>query len=366
MKKAAISPRPPCLFCVRKHIGQAAALFQEALQGYSEHRWLAIGHLAEAEAEAEGFSKSLANLLRKERKRSEESNYTPNFIELLREVNVAEGNRRGFTGARGSKSFVSVYDEDSYPRNLREVNAYLRKNGMPRDQVIRKGSGYYYVDGPDTAGWPSTSIYVYRATDMSFGMWKSYYEQLVDESRRYGGIRRSAAPKPGKFMRKERGAIDAFVALLNVNSMDATEGNFSKLRKLLNGVKKRVIKEVKMKKMQGVSIGRHPFFQDRGSFDGEKMVVPLRVTFTRDGEEHYDAIAKFFRGLGFSERPLKIAKRKKRKRKPLNQERRLKQMLEQEPEKKRGVMPPPTIRHKDKRKKNRQDEKSKLRRWSDD
>lgn len=54
---------------------------------------------------------------------------------------------------------------------------------------------------------------------------------------------------------------------------------------------------------------------------------------------------------------------RKKKKKPLNRERRIKQILNQEPEKKRGVMPPPTIRHQDKREKRnkRQDKKQKLR-----
>jgi hypothetical protein len=50
--------------------------------------------------------------------------------------------------------------------------------------------------------------------------------------------------------------------------------------------------------------------------------------------------------------------------KPLNQERRIKETLQKEPEKPRGVMPPPTIRHKDKRQEKRQDTKSKLKEYT--
>jgi len=50
------------------------------------------------------------------------------------------------------------------------------------------------------------------------------------------------------------------------------------------------------------------------------------------------------------------------KNKPMNQHRRIKDRLKSEPPKDRGKMPPPSIRHKDKREKNRQDEKSDLRR----
>ncbi len=43
--------RPPCPYCARKHLAQALVLLQEARQGYPEHRWIAIGHLAEASDE---------------------------------------------------------------------------------------------------------------------------------------------------------------------------------------------------------------------------------------------------------------------------------------------------------------------------
>lgn len=40
--------RSSCLYCASKHIAQAIVLLLEAPQGYPLHRWLAIGHLAEA------------------------------------------------------------------------------------------------------------------------------------------------------------------------------------------------------------------------------------------------------------------------------------------------------------------------------
>ena len=94
--------------------------------------------------------------------------------------------------------------------------------------------------------------------------------------------------KPELFMRKEKDAIDVFAAFMNVNSMQATESNFAGLRKEVDRAEKRIMKEVRMKKMNGVSVGRHPYFQKRGSFDGEKMVVALRIDFKGDGSQHYD------------------------------------------------------------------------------
>lgn len=45
--------RPACLDCARKHVAQAEALLHESRADpkYKTHYWLAIGHLAEAEAE---------------------------------------------------------------------------------------------------------------------------------------------------------------------------------------------------------------------------------------------------------------------------------------------------------------------------
>ena len=47
-----ITMRETCLFCVSKHVAQSIVLMQEAFSGYPLHRWLAVGHLAEAEAES--------------------------------------------------------------------------------------------------------------------------------------------------------------------------------------------------------------------------------------------------------------------------------------------------------------------------
>jgi len=44
-------PRPTCLDCALKHISQATILLSESRQGYPAHRWLAVGHLAEASDE---------------------------------------------------------------------------------------------------------------------------------------------------------------------------------------------------------------------------------------------------------------------------------------------------------------------------
>jgi hypothetical protein len=61
--------RDSCLNCVRKHLGQAAALMDEAKQGYKAHRWLAVGHLGEAASEALKEYPKLADEIREHRVR---------------------------------------------------------------------------------------------------------------------------------------------------------------------------------------------------------------------------------------------------------------------------------------------------------
>jgi hypothetical protein len=112
--------------------------------------------------------------------------------------------------------------------------------------------------------------------------------------------------KPELYMRREKNAIDLFAAFLSVSSMQATEQNFDKLRKPIKRAESRLIKEIRMKSMNGVSIGRHPYFQSRGSYDGEKMVVALRVSFNNQGMEHYKEVVDFVKNLGFIEKSLAL------------------------------------------------------------
>ena len=60
-------PRPSCLECVCKHIAQAVVLLGEAALGYPHHKWLAVGHLAEASEEALGSHPALAAEIRTRR-----------------------------------------------------------------------------------------------------------------------------------------------------------------------------------------------------------------------------------------------------------------------------------------------------------
>ena len=59
--------REACLFCALKHLSQALILIQESRQGYPLHRWLAVGHMAEASDELLEEYSDLANQIRKVR-----------------------------------------------------------------------------------------------------------------------------------------------------------------------------------------------------------------------------------------------------------------------------------------------------------
>lgn len=61
--------RETCLDCTRKHLAQALILLTESKLGHPEHKWLAVGHLAEAEAESVEKYPEYANSIRTERLR---------------------------------------------------------------------------------------------------------------------------------------------------------------------------------------------------------------------------------------------------------------------------------------------------------
>lgn len=67
IKSLSKGPRPSCQDCARKHIAQAVVLLSESLLGYPEHKWLAIGHLAEASEECLEEFPEIAQAIRQAR-----------------------------------------------------------------------------------------------------------------------------------------------------------------------------------------------------------------------------------------------------------------------------------------------------------
>lgn len=79
--------REPCPLCTLKHLGQATVLFTESLTGYPVHRWIAVGHMAEAEAEAP--SQEMANRIRAQRLECmDDLDYVPYFTDLIVELDA--------------------------------------------------------------------------------------------------------------------------------------------------------------------------------------------------------------------------------------------------------------------------------------
>lgn len=91
------APRKPCPACSRKHLGQAIVLLQESLQGYPEHRWLAVGHIAEAEAEIFGVYSDIAHRLREVRNQMmNDPDDVPDLMVFIKEItNRLRHNLRG-------------------------------------------------------------------------------------------------------------------------------------------------------------------------------------------------------------------------------------------------------------------------------
>lgn len=58
--------RQPCLQCFRKHLGNAAVLIEEVLDGYP-YWHLVVGHLDQAAQEIRAYSSELAHLVRAHR-----------------------------------------------------------------------------------------------------------------------------------------------------------------------------------------------------------------------------------------------------------------------------------------------------------
>lgn len=94
-----------CLFCVSKHLSQAYVLIVEAAQGYYMHRWIAVGHLAEAERECFIDYPQLANSIRALRAKMSNQNtfkYSPSEILMLLKI------------VREEAEIVNGYDEHTH------------------------------------------------------------------------------------------------------------------------------------------------------------------------------------------------------------------------------------------------------------
>lgn len=95
--------RNSCLLCVKKHIAQAIILLDECTKevGYTSHRWLAVGHLSEAESETLKNHPEITVIIRKYKKRVEKGE-NPELLHIIEfilrhydniEINVTNSTR---------------------------------------------------------------------------------------------------------------------------------------------------------------------------------------------------------------------------------------------------------------------------------
>lgn len=59
---------------------------------------------------------------------------------------------------------------------IAEVNRALKARGA--EERLVRGNGYYYFAGGAAAGWPSSSVYVYRADELTVAEWLREYDEL--------------------------------------------------------------------------------------------------------------------------------------------------------------------------------------------
>lgn len=115
--------RPNCMGCTRKHLSQAIVLMMEAFMGYPIHRWIAMGHLAEAEAECFFIYPDLAKEIRKARLQIQDNKFfdpkqDPDLMEILLKADnlikdVVGMQNDGVTNTRRYKFWIDTEDGKS-------------------------------------------------------------------------------------------------------------------------------------------------------------------------------------------------------------------------------------------------------------
>lgn len=141
--------RDSCLDCVRKHLSQALVLMQEALQGYPEHRWAAIGHLGEASDEAIKEYPNLAHEIREHRlKYMDDPGYSVPCLQLIAKASaLIEAN-----------DFPSKFPSTVSPSNRTGVGTAPPEDEEPDALKIVQ-------DGPDDDEEPDIPIKIVAQTE---------------------------------------------------------------------------------------------------------------------------------------------------------------------------------------------------------
>lgn len=116
--------RPSCLSCTIKHLAQAHVLMEEARQGYPQHRWLAIGHLAEASSEVMATDQQLADEIRTHRKNYEQkTEYKVPIMALLDRATSLDTALKSTEAVQPPEPIIERVEEahgGPLPENIRE------------------------------------------------------------------------------------------------------------------------------------------------------------------------------------------------------------------------------------------------------
>lgn len=123
--------REPCLYCVRKHLGQAEVLMGEALRGYPEHKWLAVGHLSEAEEELVSFDSELVEKMRESRLEYMHNSVGYPTLTYLSEITKLETSFMGKDLTEEElekvKKINFLYNNDELPTEVEQVEQFNSK-----------------------------------------------------------------------------------------------------------------------------------------------------------------------------------------------------------------------------------------------
>jgi glycosyltransferase involved in cell wall biosynthesis len=133
--------RPSCLFCATKHLSQALILLSESLQGYPTHRWLAYGHMAEASDELIQDLPELAEKIRTERKRLEQSSIEKGRTSLL--MDLVEELGKLLDDPVGQVLGADTQSEDRTQRVQRDMQhvQHISLDMQPGEALVRRGDG---------------------------------------------------------------------------------------------------------------------------------------------------------------------------------------------------------------------------------
>jgi len=159
-----------CLFCVSKHVAQAYILAVEALQGYIAHRWIAIGHLAEAERECinefVGLSEKIRDLRVKMMGQTNDGWTLQDILDILLEARKYAEEKNGYSELshmlkyyKGTENATSLINQ-TFPAlpagNFIDTDKNLDDLSLEDDEDEDDGYNYDYDEDEDedNNNWP--------------------------------------------------------------------------------------------------------------------------------------------------------------------------------------------------------------------